>query len=125
MKVTLVLPNRIILDGEADKITAPGTGGAFQILPRHVDVVWTLEPGILVIVQDNEEIFYAIDHGLLVKQGGRVFITCFQAIKGEHLEDLNRAVEENFRNLDEKEINARKVLAKLETDTLRRFLEMD
>lgn len=125
MKVKLVLPNKIVLDTPADKVTAPGTGGSFQILPRHVDVAWTLEPGILVVTRDGEDAFYAVDSGVLVKQGDTVFISCFQAIKGEDLEALNEAVAANFRHLDEKEVAARKVLAKLETDTLRRFMEMD
>jgi F-type H+-transporting ATPase subunit epsilon len=125
MKVKLVLPNKIILDAAADKITAPGTGGAFQILPRHVDVVWTLEAGILIVTQEGVETFYAIDQGVLVKQGDTVFISCFQAIKGHQLEDLNKAVAENYRQLDDKEEKARKALVKLETDTLRRFLEKD
>jgi len=125
MRVKLVLPNKIILDAPASKITAPGTGGAFQILPRHVDVVWTLEAGILIIFQGEKETFYAIDQGVLVKQGDTVFISCFQAIKGEKLEDLNKAVTESFRQLDEKEVKARKALVKLETDTLRRLLEKD
>lgn len=126
MKVKLILPNKIILDIKAKKVTAPGTGGAFQILPRHVDVVWTLEAGILIVVsQEEEETFYAIDQGVLVKQGDTLYISCFQAIKGDQLEDLNKAVADSFRQLDEKEIMARKALVKLETDTLRRFLEIE
>jgi hypothetical protein len=67
--VRLMLPHKMLLETQAGKVTAPGAGGSFQLLPRHVDVVWSLHSGILQIDTPEGEVFYAIDRGVLVKEG--------------------------------------------------------
>lgn len=124
MRLKLILPYKTILDIEAEKITAPGSDGDFQILPNHIDATWTLRSGILSI-QSGSELYYAINNGVAVKQADTVYISTFQAIAGDSLKDLSRTVEESFRILDEKERQAREVLIRLETETIRKFMEID
>jgi F-type H+-transporting ATPase subunit epsilon len=45
MRIRIILPSKTVLDQEADKITAPGTEGSFQLLPKHIDFVSSLSPG--------------------------------------------------------------------------------
>lgn len=125
MRIKLVLPHETILDQEVHKITAPGTEGSFQILPRHIDVVWSLKPGILTLFMNNQEEFYAIHQGVLVKEGDMVYIASFQAIRGNSLEDLYQVLVERFRVQDDREKRAREILIKLEADTIRRFMEIE
>ena len=125
MRIKLTLPYKTILDEEVDKITAPGAEGSFQILPKHIDVVWTLQPGILILTKDNKNKYFAIHKGVLVKEADVVYVSSFQAIKGDSLDDLNKALTENFKTLDEHEKQAQKILVKLETDTIRRFMEIE
>lgn len=126
MQVKMVLPYKTILDIPCMKITAPGQGGMFQILPRHVDLTWTLVPGILEIQDLQEKIlYYAVNKGVLVKVGPQVMISTFQAIQGESLEALHQAVQENFIKLSEREREAQLLLAKLESDTIKRFMELE
>ncbi len=125
MKVKLVLPYRTLLEKPVDKITAPGTKGVFQILPKHIDVVWSLQPGILTLTKDNEDEFFAIQQGTLVKEGDEVSISTFQAVKGESLEKLHETLAESYVKQDEREKKANEVLIKLETDTIRRFMEIE
>lgn len=124
MRIKLILPYETLLDKEVKKITAPGTEGVFQILPKHVDGTWSLTSGILVLTTEKEE-YYAINTGVLVKQGTTVYLSCLQAIPGNSLETLNKTLQENLRVLNEKERKAREVLVRLETDTLKRFMEID
>lgn len=124
MRIKLILPNKTLLDKEVIKISAPGSEGSFQILPRHIDVAWSLDPGILSILDDDGPMFYAIYQGVLVKQGDTVFVTCYQAVEGDSLESLQETVIHNFKSLNEKEKKAREVLLKLESDTIRRFLDI-
>lgn len=124
MRIKIILPNETLLDQEVNKITAPGSEGAFQILPRHIDVTWSLDPGILSISDDDGVQYYAIYQGVLVKHEDLVYVSCFQAIKGDSLEALNETVRKNFKALDDREKKAREVLVKLETDTIRRFMEI-
>ncbi len=123
--IKLTLPYETIIEKEVDKITAPGVEGSFQILPKHIDVVWTLQPGILILNTDDEDQYIAIDKGVLVKEDDIVYISVFKAIKGDSLENLNKALAENFKNLDDREKKAQKVLVKLETDTMQRFMEIE
>ena len=125
MKIKIILPNATILDQQVDKITAPGTDGFFQILPRHVDFVSSLRPGILSVFADDSVVYYAINQGFLVKQKDIVYISCLQAIKGTSLETLSKTVADNFNRLDEKEKKTNEILVKLEADMLRMFMEMD
>ena len=121
----MIIPSKSILNQEADKITAPGSEGFFQILPRHIDFVSSLVPGILSIFHGESILYYAIDRGFLVKKESKVYIVCLKAIAGLDLETLSQTVEDNYRQLGEKEKKINTVLRKLEADTLRRFLEMD
>lgn len=124
MRLKLILPHRTILDEEVKKITAPGAEGDFQILPRHIDGTWSLRAGILNILTDKT-LYYAINQGVVVKQGDIVYLSTFQAVAGESLEGLSKTVEENFKILDEKERKIRDVLIRLETDTIKKFMEID
>ncbi len=124
MRLKLILPYKTILDKNVEKITAPGSNGDFQILPRHIDGTWTLRTGILTITTDKD-FYYAINQGVVVKQGDLVYISTFQAIAGESLRELSKTVEESLKVLDERERKAREVLIRLETDTIKRFIEID
>ena len=114
-----------MLDQEVNKITAPGAVGSFQILPRHIDVAWSLKPGILILEREHQEDYYAIHQGILIKQGATVYIASFQAIKGNSLEDLYQVLIKSYQIQDEQEQKAREILVKLEADTLRRFMEIE
>lgn len=124
MRLKLILPYRTILDKKVEKISAPGSNGDFQILPKHVDGTWTLRSGILTILTDKKT-YYAINAGVVVKQGDTVYLSTFQAIPGESLKELAKTVRENLQVLDEREKKAREVLLRLEADTVRRFMEID
>ena len=125
MKIKLVLPYRTMLDQPVDKISAPGTEGNFQILPKHIDVVWSLQPGILTLTSNHQDEYFAIQQGTLVKEGDAVFVSTFQAVKGESLEKLHQTLMESYQKHNEREKKANDVLVKLETDTIRRFMEIE
>lgn len=123
MRLKFILPYKTIFDKEVKKITAPGSNGDFQILPKHIDGTWTLRAGIL-IVEADEELYYAINRGVVVKQGDIVYLSTIQAIAGESLKELSRTVEESLKVLDEKERKAREVLIRLEMETIKNFMEI-
>lgn len=124
MRVKLILPYMTILDKEAKKVTAKGIGGEFQILPKHIDATWSLSPGILSIDAD-EVLYYAINTGVLVKQGDIVYISVFQAIPGGSLKSLSQTVKKSLSDLSDRERKAREVLVKLEAETIKKFTEID
>ena len=126
MKLKVVLPTEVLIDQEVTKVIAEAENGSFCLLPRHIDFVAALPPGILSFESDDDkETFLAIDEGILVKCGPEVLVSTRNAMRGPDLGQLKRTVEEQFRNLDEREKLARTTAAKLEAGFARRFMEME
>ena len=72
MKLKVVLPSGVLLDQEVVKVVAEAENGSFCLLPRHVDFVAALVPGILAFTPaQGDEAFLATDEGVLVKCGAR------------------------------------------------------
>lgn len=125
MKLKVLLPTRVLVDRGVTKITAEAENGSFCMLPRHVDFVAALVPGLLSFeTADGREEFLAVDDGVLVKCGEEVLVSSRNVVAGPNLGELEETVEKQFRVLDDKERQARSVLAKFEADFVRRFLEM-
>ena len=125
MRLRLLLPEEILLDVEARKITAEAVNGSFGLLPRHVDFVTALAPGILTFVSaEGREEFVAIDEGILLKRGSHVQVSTRNAVIGQELGELKRLIEERFKNITEYERKSRDALYKLEADLMRRFMEL-
>lgn len=124
MRLKVFLPTAILVDQEVAKVIAEAENGSFCILPRHIDFVAALVPGILSFESDEEE-FLAVDEGVLVKWGQDVMVSTRNAVRSKNLGLLKRTVKEEFRILDEREKKSRSILAKLEADFARRFLELE
>lgn len=125
MQLRIMLPTHVLLDEPVRKVVAEAEDGAFGILPRHLDFVAALVPGILSLEhEDGQEELVAVDEGTLVKQGERVRVATRNAVRGTDLADLQRTVEERFRQLDDEQKKARAALVRLQSQFMRRFLEV-
>lgn len=125
MKLKVLLPFQVYaeIDG-VECIVAETPQGAFGILPRRLDCVARLTPGILTYETAGAgERYVAVDEGVLVKAGTNVLVSVRNAIGGMSLGQLREAVQREFENLDEGEKQVRAVLAKLESGFVRRFAE--
>lgn len=125
MRLKVLLPAEILIDQEVIKITAEAENGSFCLLPRHIDFVAALVPGILSFeTPGGKEEFIGVDEGILVKAGPEVLVSTSNAIWGPELGTLWLRVQREFMNLDERERKARSTAAKLEADLVRKFMEM-
>ncbi|HSK87398.1 MAG TPA: F0F1 ATP synthase subunit epsilon [Anaerolineales bacterium] len=125
MRLRILLPEQILLDTEVLQVTAEAENGSFGLLPRHVDFVAALVPGILAfITTDEREEFLAVDEGILVKCGADVRVSTRNAVLGRELGELKLMIEERFKQVDEFEKKSRDVLYKMEADLVRRFMEL-
>lgn len=126
MRLRVLLPTDVLVDREAAKVIAEAANGSFCLLPRHVDFVAALVPGILrYTTPQGEEHYVGIDTGTLVKRGDDVLVSVINAVHGVELERLSATVRESFWHLDEDERHARSALARLEAGALRRFYELE
>lgn len=125
MRLKLLLPSQILIDEPVQKIIAEGKDGSFCLEPRHVDFVSALKPGLLQFIDENgQEVFVAMDEGILVKCADEVMVSAYNAVRGDDLATLKDTVEHRFRQMDESERIARSALARLEAGVVRRFIQM-
>jgi len=124
MNLKLLLPTEVLIDEEVTKVVAEAVNGSFCLLPRHVDFVAALIPGILSYTSDDEdEQYVAVGAGVLVKSGSLVRVSAQDAVWGGDLGMLRQTVAERFLILNDREKVARSAIAKLEADFVRRFLK--
>jgi len=125
MNLKVLLPTKVLIDEKVTKVIAEAKNGYFCLLPRHIDFATALVPGILSYqTEKEEEIFLAVDEGVLVKFGKEVLVSTRNAVRSPDLDQLKRTVEKEFKSLDEHEKVARSVIAKIEANFIRRFLEI-
>jgi F-type H+-transporting ATPase subunit epsilon len=125
VRLKVLLPTEVLVDEEVSKVTAEAANGSFCLLPKHVDFVAALVPGLLSYeTADGREVFVAADEGVLVKQGASVMVSVRRGVAGGELGSLHRAVQERFLRQDEHEREVRSVMAKIEAGFVRRFLEV-
>ena len=123
MNLKVLLPFGIFAEKTGvSRIVAETREGSFGLLPRRLDCVAALPPGILIYeIEGADEVYLAVDEGVLVKTGPNVIVSVRRALGGANLGQLRAAVEREFLSLDEQEQSVRSVMAKLETGFLRRF----
>jgi F-type H+-transporting ATPase subunit epsilon len=125
MNLKVLLPFQIFAEKTGvSRIVVETPAGSFGLLPRRLDCVAALAPGILTYETDAEgEVYLAVDEGVLVKTGPEVRVSVRRALGGTDLGQLRDAVEREFLTLDEHEQSVRSVMAKMESGFIRRFAE--
>ncbi|MEO8452146.1 MAG: F0F1 ATP synthase subunit epsilon [Gemmatimonadota bacterium] len=107
------------------RIVAETHEGSVGLLPRRLDCVAALVPGIFTYqIGSAPEAYVAVDQGVMVKAGLDVLVSVRRAISGTDLGKLRDAVEKEFRAVDEQEQDVRVVTATMEAAFLRRFAEV-
>jgi F-type H+-transporting ATPase subunit epsilon len=126
MNLKVLLPFRVFVEiTEVTRIVAETPDGSFGLLPRRLDCVAALTPGILIYETEAEgEVYLAVDGGVLAKTGAEVLVSVRRAIRGTDLGQLRATVEREFLILDEREQETRAVMAKLESGFLHRFVSL-
>lgn len=126
MYLKILLPSEVMLQQPVAKVIAEAENGSFCLRPRHVDFLAALVPGLLSFVDQSDcEQFVAIDAGILVKQADQVLVSTRQAVQGDDIQSLRATVRKRFQTIDERERTARSAVARLESDLIRRFLELE
>lgn len=126
MVLRILLPHReLAVHTDVLRIVAETPFGAYGLLPRRLDCVLVLTPGVLTIeTAAGGERFVAVDDGTLVKAGRDVLVSVRRAMAGEDLAALRAAVRREYLDEASEARELRAVLAKLETGFLKRFAEL-
>lgn len=123
MQLKIFLPSRLFIEKNGvTRIVAESPEGWFGLLPRRLDCVAALTPGILIYETGMDgEAAVAIDAGVLVKTGPHVLISVRGAVGGKDLGQLRDLVAREFLSVEAQEQDVRTVMAKLESGFIRRF----
>jgi F-type H+-transporting ATPase subunit epsilon len=98
MNLRILLPFQIFTEKKGvSRIVAESRKGSFGLFPHRLDCVAALEPGILTYETEAEdEIYVAVDEGVLIKTGQDVLVSVRDAIFGTDLSQLQEAVEKDY-----------------------------
>ena len=126
INLKILLPFRVFVEvSGVTRMVAETHQGSFGLLPRRLDCVAALVPGILVYaIESGAEVCVAVDAGVLVKAGPDVLVSVRRAIGGSDLGQLRAAVEREYLILDDQEQSMRAVMARLESGFLHRFASL-
>ena len=126
MNLKILLPFQIFAEKTAlSRIVAETRTGSYGLLPHRLDCVAALAPGILTYeTASGDEVFVAVDEGVLVKTGPDVLVSARRALGGADLGQLREAVEREFLTLDEREQSVRAMLARMEGDFMRLLVRL-
>jgi F-type H+-transporting ATPase subunit epsilon len=131
MRLRVLAPDHMVLDREVAAVIAESPDGSFCLLPHHVDVVAPLAPSLVAyrtgaaLSPPDEEGFLAVDGGTLVKCGDEVVVSSPRVVIGPGLDDLRTTIDASFRSLERDERDARAAIIRLESDIVRRFVELE
>ncbi|MEZ6044009.1 MAG: F0F1 ATP synthase subunit epsilon [Planctomycetaceae bacterium] len=124
MNLKILLPTEILIAQPVSKIIAEAENGSFCLLPKHVDFVSALVPGILTFVDERHcDNYLGVGGGILTKTGSDVRISTIYAVRGDDLGTLRQKVIEHFETMHERERLVRTAMATLEADILRHFVQ--
>lgn len=113
-KLTVVTPEKTVLERDARSIVAPGSEGYLGVLSNHAPLITALRPGILSVKDEKgEESFYSLSGGFL-EVSANVATILADSIESADNIDVERA-EESLKRARERLLHR----ADLQLDTER------
>src|SRR5512140_24596 len=94
LRLDIVTAERAIYSQDVDEVIAPGIDGELGILPEHAPLMTMLQPGMLTIKRDGDELNLAVSGGFMEVRPDRVIVLADAA---EHAEEIDIARAEEAR----------------------------
>lgn len=86
LRCEIVTQDRLLYEGPADMVLAPGSEGELGILPNHAPLLTTLKLGVLTVRNGEEEEVFTVAGGVMEVQPHLVTILADVA---EHVADID------------------------------------
>ena len=125
MRLRILIPTGVLIEREVEAVTFEAHDGARTLLGRHQDYLASLAPGIFTALSGGEELYAAINRGILVKKGQEVLVSTRDGVLGRELQTLRELVTQRFESISSREETARTALARLESDLVRRLVDYE
>ena len=92
LHLQIITPEKTVFDDEVDQVTLPTSDGQITVLPQHVGLVTTIEPGDLIYKKHNKENLLAAGFGFAQVGKNNVKVLVDLAAPEEELQE--KAIEE-------------------------------
>ncbi|MBI5152596.1 ATP synthase F1 subunit epsilon [Candidatus Peregrinibacteria bacterium] len=121
-KFQIITPEKIIHTGAADSVSVPTFEGEITILSHHMPLVSAVRVGVLRVKHGKEEVFIAIDGGILKMDKGGLVILAESAQRADELieEQIQKALDEAKKAKEAKRMDTSEfvqALAMIERET--------
>lgn len=99
LHLQIITPEKIVFDDEVEQVSLPTTQGEITVLPHHVPLISTIEPGSLIYKKHQKEMHLAAGFGFAEIGQGTVKVLVDLAAPEEELEE--KAIEEAKKRAEE------------------------
>ena len=132
LKVEIVTAERLVYSEEGvDRLIVPGVEGELGVLTLHAPLLTMIQPGVMRIVKEGDEVEMAITGGFIEVRDNRVTILADSAERAEEIDEVRaeearrraqRLLEEREAEVDlaQAEASLRRALVRLKTAERRR-----
>jgi len=116
--LTILTPNGLAYEGEAEEIYCPTSKGPLGVLPGHTPYMAVLpDKGILHFADQNKrEHFFALRYGALEVKIDKTIILTDVALSAKTLEDAERLLENSPTPPYKKDVEVKKASAQLTSE---------
>jgi F-type H+-transporting ATPase subunit epsilon len=123
MQFRLSIPSQVIMEVTVEKIIAEDLNGSFCLLPKHIDCLRILIPGILTYQLNGKEKYIGIDDGVLVKRGKEVKVAVKNVIYDVEIGQMKAELEKKITKSSEEEKRIRTIISEMEIDFINKYVE--
>lgn len=74
MFLTIMTPEKVVLEKEVSKVSLPGTKGRFMVLWNHAPIISSLERGTVVFTSDGADEKVEIESGFVEVAFNRITV---------------------------------------------------
>ncbi len=132
LKVEIVTAERLVYSEEGvDRLIVPGVEGELGVLTLHAPLLTMIQPGVMRIVKEGDEVEMAITGGFIEVRDNRVTILADSAERAEEIDEVRaeearrraqRRLEEREAEVDlaQAEASLRRALVRIKTAERRR-----
>lgn len=99
LKISVVTPEKTLIDEEADEITIPTTEGEITVLPEHVPLMAQIAPGELILRKAGKTDHLAVMGGFVEVDENSIIVLADFAV---YAKDINAAKAEEAKNRAER-----------------------
>ena len=96
INIEIILPTKLLLQGEYDHIIIPGVDGDFGVDKDHTPFITKIRSGIMTLYKGKDESRFVIHDGFVTVENNSVRIIC-DVIENEKEVNLSRAEEAKQR----------------------------